>query len=108
MRQATWEQMQYHQGVASGLGFMDRVAKGVRQTSKKEADHARRSVVCMFAVEHWEIIEAARKDISWGDLMHEFDKEYGKHVVIDEETFKKILSRSGLSVGTVGRPRLLH
>jgi hypothetical protein len=108
MRQATWEQMQYHHGVASGLGFMDRVAKGVRQTSKKGADHARRSVVCMFAIEHWEIIEAARRDISWGDLIHEFDKQYEKHVSIDEETFKKILQRSGLTVGRVGRPRLAH
>ena len=100
------EQIQFHQGLASGLGFMARISKTAGQTSKREADHSRRSVVCMFAVEHWEIIEAARKDISWGDLVGQFDKEYGEHVEIDEETFKKILQRSGLTVGKVGRPRL--
>jgi hypothetical protein len=100
------EQIQFHQGLASGLGFMVRVAKSARQASKREADHSRRSVVCMFAIDHWEIIEAARKDISWADLVSQFDKEYGEHVEIDEETFKKILQRSGLTVGKVGRPRL--
>ena len=99
-----YEQIQFHQGIANGLGFMDRIAQSTRSTSKRDADHRRRSVVCMFAIEHWEIIEAAKKDISWSDLVDQFDCEYGEHIVIDEETFKKILQRSGLTIGKVGRP----
>lgn len=105
MSQEMTEQVQFHQGFANGLTFMDRVSDVMRNRTKRGAEYSRRSLVCMFAIEHWEIIEAAKKDISWSDLVKRFDEEYGQHIQIDEETFKKILQRSGLSVGKVGRPK---
>ncbi len=77
--QEMFEQIQFHQGISNGLGFMERIAEIGRQTSKRVVDYKRRSVVCMFALQHWEVIEATKKDISWADLMNQFDKEYGKH-----------------------------
>jgi len=99
------EQVQFYQGFTKGLTFMNRVSELERKRTKRGADYGRRSVVCLFAIEHWELIEAAKKDISWADLVNRFDEEYGEHIEIDEETFKKILQRSGLSVGKVGRPK---
>jgi hypothetical protein len=104
MAQEILEQILFYQGLAKGLTLMDRIAEVARQRNKRAIEYGRRSLVCLFAVEHWELIEAAKKDIAWSDLVQEFDQQYGEHVVIDEESFKKILQRSGLTVGRVGRP----
>jgi hypothetical protein len=101
------EQVQFYQGFTKGLTFMDRVSELARKRTKRGSEYARRSVVCMFAIEHWQLIEAAKRDISWADLLRRFDEECGEGVEIDEETFKKILQRSGLSVGKVGRPKVV-
>jgi hypothetical protein len=103
-RQEMAEQVQFYQGFTKGLTFMDRVSEVARKTNKRGTDYNRRSLVSLFAIEHWELIEAAKRDISWWDLVSAFDEQYGKYVEIDEETFKKILQRSGLRVGKVGRP----
>jgi hypothetical protein len=103
-RQEMIEQMQFFQGFTKGLAFMDRVSEVARKTNKRGSDYTRRSMVLLFAIEHWELIEQAKRDISWSDLVSAFDEQYGKYVEIDEETFKKILQRSGLRVGKVGHP----
>ena len=104
MAQETFEQMQFHQGVAKGLTLMDRIRQVARQQNKRAIEYGRRSLVCLFAVENWELIEAAKKDIAWPDLLEGFDQQYGEHATIDEEGFKKILQWSGLTVVRVGRP----
>jgi hypothetical protein len=101
------EQVQFFQGFSKGLTLMDRVSELAWKKTKRGSEYGRRSVVCLFAIEHGEIIEAAKRDISWADLISRFDEEYGEGVEIDEDTFKKILQRSGLSVGKVGRPKVL-
>ena len=98
------EQVQFFQGFTKGLTFMDRVSEVARKTNKRGADYSRRSLVLHFAIEHLDLIEAAKTDISWSDLVSAFDEQYGKYVEIDEETFKKVLQRSGLRVGKVGHP----
>ncbi|MDQ6913379.1 MAG: hypothetical protein M3128_10965 [Verrucomicrobiota bacterium] len=105
MSQELIEQVQFHQGIANGLTFSHRVTEAVHRHAKQQTDQSRRFVVCFFILQHWEMIEAARKDILWSDLMDQFDQEYGEFVHIDEEAFKKILQRSGLTVGRVGRPK---
>lgn len=105
MKQETFEQIQFHQGVAKGLTILDELGKLARRQNKRGLEYHRRSLICAFAVEHWEVIEAAKKDIAWADLVQGFDREFGELVEVDEETFKKMLQRSGLKVGRVGRPR---
>lgn len=102
MKQETFEQMQFHQGVAKGLTILDELRKLARRQNKRGLEYQRRSLICAFAVEHWEVIEAAKKDIAWSDVVEGFVREFGE---VDEETFKKMLQRSGLRVGRVGRPR---
>jgi hypothetical protein len=107
MSQPLWEQVQFHQGTVNGLRFMDEVSAACRKENKQAVNARKRHLVCLFAIEHRDLINAARNDLKWSDLVDGFEQTiYGRHVEIDEQTFKKILQRSGLRVGAVGRPRL--
>jgi hypothetical protein len=106
MLQASWEQIQYHQGIVSGLRFMNEIRDACRKTNKRAEDGKKRDLVFLFVLEHCELIDVARKDLQWSDLVTGFEESiYGRHIEIDEQTFTKILQRSDLGIGIVGRPK---
>ena len=84
----------------------DRVRAKVKPArTKREKDAAKRMVVHFFAALIGEAVEQDKSDLSWPEFHQLFMEATDYQVDIDEDTFKKILSRKGLKgVGKAGRP----
>ena len=100
------EEIEYLIGYTEGAKFMDRVrAKMKPARTKRQKDAAKRLIVHFFAALIGEAVEQDKSDLSWPAFHQLFMEATYYQVNIDEDTFKKILSRKGLKgVGKAGRP----
>jgi hypothetical protein len=100
-RQSFLEQTEFSLGYVKGL----RVMEAIREAkTKRERDWQARSHVILFAVTNWKEIEANRKSLTWTKLSDQFDRETEYKFEVTEETFKKILQRSALTIGKSSKP----
>ena len=100
------EEIEYLIGYTEGAKFMDRVRAKVKPArTKRQKDVAKRLIVHFFAALIGEAVEQDKSDLSWPAFHQLFMEATDYQVDIDEETFKKMLSRKGLKgVGKAGRP----
>jgi hypothetical protein len=100
------EEIEYLIGYTEGAKFMDRVRASVKPArTKRQRDSANRMIVLFFAAMVGEAVEESKGELSWPEFHRLFMTATEYQVSIDEDTFKKILSRKGLKgVGKVGRP----
>jgi hypothetical protein len=100
------EEIDYLIGYTEGAKFMDRVREKLKPArTKRQKDSAKRMIVHFFAALIGEEIDPVKSELSWPEFHRLFMEATGYQVDIDEDTFKKILSRKGLKgVGKAGRP----
>jgi hypothetical protein len=106
IKAAGMEEIEYLIGYTEGAKFMDRVRAKVKPArTKRQKDAAKRMIVHFFAALIGEAVEQGKSDLSWPEFHQLFMEATDYQVEIDEDTFKKILSRKGLKgVGKAGRP----
>lgn len=100
------DELDYVQGYGQGQMFMQKVREKMRSPRhKREQDEQARNCVFLFAMCCGRAIEMEKGELSWPELHQLFRESFDYKVEIDEEAFKKILSRMGLrGVGKAGRP----
>jgi hypothetical protein len=100
------EEVDYLSGYVQGAAFLDRVRSKYKPArTKRQKDAANRLIVLFFAGLIGQVVDESKGELSWPELHQQFLEAFDHKIEIEEETFKKILSRKGLKgVGRAGRP----
>jgi hypothetical protein len=99
------EEVDFFQGFVQGTKLLTRVADRMKPTeNKRKKDTRNRDTVFLFAALFGAEIDEIKGDSSWPELHEAFMKAFDYKGEMDEDTFKKILSRKGLKgVGGPGK-----